>query len=65
MKNQVLPSSTFSFAYTKIRTPSRTHVGMEEGGVAYWAHAGGFVFGAILGYLLGLFKDESSLASID
>lgn len=43
----------------------RTHVGMEEGGVAYWAHAGGFVFGAILGYLLGLFKDESSLASID
>lgn len=29
-------------------------VGMN-GGVAYWAHAGGFVFGAILGYLLGLF----------
>ena len=26
-----------------------------NGGVAYWAHAGGFVFGAVLGYLLGLF----------
>lgn len=26
------------------------------GGVAYWAHAGGFVFGAILGPLLGLFS---------
>ncbi len=32
-------------------------VGMN-GGVAYWAHAGGFVFGAILGYLLGLFNPE-------
>ncbi|MEO1386630.1 MAG: rhomboid family intramembrane serine protease [Cyanobacteria bacterium J06634_6] len=31
-------------------------VGMN-GGVAYWAHAGGFVFGAVLGYLLGLFDD--------
>ena len=29
-----------------------------EGGVAYWAHAGGFVFGAILGPLLGLFSDR-------
>lgn len=27
----------------------------DMGGVAYWAHAGGFVFGAILGPLLGLF----------
>ncbi|HEY9735763.1 MAG TPA: rhomboid family intramembrane serine protease [Trichocoleus sp.] len=26
------------------------------GGVAYWAHAGGFVFGAILGPALGLFS---------
>lgn len=31
-------------------------VGMN-GGVAYWAHAGGFVFGAVLGYLLGLFNN--------
>ena len=37
------------------------NVGMESGGVAYWAHAGGFVFGAILGPLLGLFpKSDSS-----
>jgi membrane associated rhomboid family serine protease len=31
-------------------------VGMEGGGIAYWAHAGGFVFGAILGPMLGLFS---------
>jgi membrane associated rhomboid family serine protease len=27
-------------------------------GVAYWAHAGGFIFGAILGPMLGLFSDR-------
>jgi membrane associated rhomboid family serine protease len=32
------------------------NIGMEGGGIAYWAHAGGFVFGAILGPLLGLFN---------
>jgi membrane associated rhomboid family serine protease len=32
---------------------------MESGGIAYWAHAGGFIFGAILGPLLGLFSDKS------
>ncbi len=37
----------------------RTNVGMESGGVAYWAHAGGFVFGAVLGPLLGLFSRNS------
>lgn len=31
---------------------------VDVGGVAYWAHAGGFVFGAMLGPLLGLFSDE-------
>lgn len=35
------------------------NIGMQSGGVAYWAHAGGFVFGAILGPLLGLFSSES------
>lgn len=30
----------------------------EAGGVAYWAHSGGFVFGAILAPLLGLFSDR-------
>jgi membrane associated rhomboid family serine protease len=33
-----------------------TNIGMESGGIAYWAHAGGFVFGAILGPLFGLFN---------
>ncbi|AFZ34636.1 Rhomboid family protein [Stanieria cyanosphaera PCC 7437] len=36
-----------------------TSVGMENGGVAYWAHAGGFIFGAILGPILGLFSERS------
>ena len=35
-----------------------TNIGMESGGIAYWAHAGGFVFGAILGPLLGLFSSD-------
>ena len=34
------------------------NVGMESGGVAYWAHAGGFVAGAILGPMLGLFPGK-------
>jgi membrane associated rhomboid family serine protease len=37
-----------------------TMVGMEGGGVAYWAHAGGFVFGVLLGPLLGLFATKPS-----
>jgi len=36
----------------------QTDVGMS-GGVAYWAHAGGFVFGAVLGPLFGLFSDKT------
>lgn len=32
----------------------------DTGGVAYWAHAGGFVFGAVLGPVLGLFDDPSN-----
>ncbi|MCU0517500.1 MAG: rhomboid family intramembrane serine protease [Oscillatoria sp. Prado101] len=32
------------------------NIGMQGGGIAYWAHAGGFVFGAILGPLMGLFR---------
>jgi membrane associated rhomboid family serine protease len=34
-----------------------TNVGMESGGIAYWAHAGGFVAGALLGPMMGLFSD--------
>ncbi|NEO31607.1 MAG: rhomboid family intramembrane serine protease [Symploca sp. SIO3C6] len=36
----------------------QTDVGMETGGIAYWAHAGGFVFGAILGPLMGLLNSD-------
>ncbi|HEY9823381.1 MAG TPA: rhomboid family intramembrane serine protease [Candidatus Sericytochromatia bacterium] len=41
------------------------NVGMESGGVAYWAHAGGFIFGAILGPLLGLFSPDSKPSYYD
>ena len=37
----------------------QTAIGMDSGGVAYWAHAGGFVFGALLAPLLGLFSNDS------
>lgn len=33
----------------------RSNIGMESGGIAYWAHAGGFVFGAILAPFFGLY----------
>lgn len=33
-------------------------MGIETGGVAYWAHIGGFVFGLILAPLLGLFNRD-------
>ena len=33
-------------------------MGVETGGVAYWAHIGGFVFGLILAPLLGLFNRD-------
>jgi membrane associated rhomboid family serine protease len=31
---------------------------MNSGGVAYWAHAGGFLSGIVLGVVLGLFSDR-------
>jgi membrane associated rhomboid family serine protease len=44
------------YGVSSLDTP--TNIGMESGGIAYWAHAGGFLFGAILGPLLGLFSDK-------
>ncbi|MGH2414260.1 MAG: rhomboid family intramembrane serine protease [Microcystaceae cyanobacterium] len=41
---------------TSLNVPA--NVGMESGGIAYWAHAGGFIFGFILGPLLGLFPSK-------
>lgn len=43
---------------TSLNAP--TDIGMQQGGIAYWAHAGGFIFGAILGPLLGLFNQSNS-----
>ncbi|MDJ0724301.1 MAG: rhomboid family intramembrane serine protease [Prochloraceae cyanobacterium] len=42
--------------YSVLSLDVPNNIGMESGGIAYWAHAGGFVFGAILGPLLGLFS---------
>jgi len=36
-----------------------TMIGMEGGGIAYWAHAGGFVVGALLGPTFGLFDQTT------
>lgn len=44
------------FSFASLETP--TNIGMESGGIAYWAHAGGFVFGVILAPLLGLFNND-------
>ncbi len=49
-----LMQAFYSFASLSVTT----NVGMESGGIAYWAHAGGFVFGVILGPLLGLFSSK-------
>ncbi|MEO0867500.1 MAG: rhomboid family intramembrane serine protease, partial [Cyanobacteria bacterium J06642_11] len=44
-------------AYSIASLSIPTNVGMADGGIAYWAHAGGFVFGALLGLALGLFEN--------
>lgn len=49
------------YGFASLQAP--TNVGMESGGIAYWAHAGGFIFGAILGPILGLFATQSSSQS--
>ncbi|MBE7385357.1 MAG: rhomboid family intramembrane serine protease [Leptolyngbya sp. SIO1E4] len=41
-------------AYGLASLNAPANIGMAEGGIAYWAHAGGFVFGAILGPMFGL-----------
>ncbi|MGJ3248862.1 MAG: rhomboid family intramembrane serine protease [Elainellaceae cyanobacterium] len=46
------------YGVASLNVPST--VGMESGGVAYWAHAGGFVFGALLGPVFGLFSDSNN-----
>lgn len=45
--------------YGVISLGVRSNIGMESGGIAYWAHAGGFVVGAVLGPIFGLFWQRS------
>lgn len=49
------------YGVASLNVPS--NIGMENGGVAYFAHIGGFVFGAILGPLLGLFASDQPRSS--
>lgn len=42
------------YSLVSLQAPSN----MGSGGIAYWAHAGGFVFGAIFGPLFGLFASD-------
>ena len=46
--------------YGLVSLDTPTNIGLEGGGIAYWAHAGGFLFGAILAPLFGLFSNKSS-----
>ncbi len=41
---------------------AQTNISMENGGIAYWAHAGGFVFGVVLALLLGIFNKQETPA---
>jgi membrane associated rhomboid family serine protease len=40
------------YSFASLNVPM--NIGMQSGGIAYWAHAGGFVFGAALGLLFGI-----------
>jgi membrane associated rhomboid family serine protease len=53
-----IQQALYSFASLSIPT----NIGMESGGIAYWAHAGGFVFGALVGLLLGIRRDPEAIA---
>lgn len=48
----------FWFVQQAIASVGSLGVATESGGVAYWAHAGGFVFGMVLGPLLGLMDSK-------
>ncbi len=56
-----IPAGFFlGFWFLQQAVSSVASLGMPEGmsGVAYWAHAGGFVFGAILAPIMGIFRDR-------
>ncbi len=52
------------YGVASLEAPSM--IGMEAGGIAYWAHAGGFLIGALLGPLFGLFSSpRDNLLQVD
>lgn len=52
-----------TYGLVSLETP--TMIGMEGGGIAYWAHAGGFAIGALLGPLFGLFTPPPGSSAAD
>ena len=48
----------FWFFYQAFKGVASLGLPESSSGAAYWAHAGGFIFGAILGPLLGLMSDR-------
>ncbi|HEY9734694.1 MAG TPA: rhomboid family intramembrane serine protease [Trichocoleus sp.] len=52
-------------AYGVASLDAPSMIGMESGGVAYWAHAGGFVVGALIGPLFGLFNPEGAAPNLE
>lgn len=44
----------FLYGFASLQTTTN----IEMGGIAYWAHAGGFLVGLVLGPLLGLFRED-------
>ena len=50
----------FWFVYQAFRGVLSLGLPETTSGSAYWAHAGGFIFGAILAPMLGLFRDRNS-----
>ncbi|MEL6493625.1 MAG: rhomboid family intramembrane serine protease [Cyanobacteria bacterium J06623_7] len=73
-KAKILTLLPLIFFFTTVRIPAVYFLGFwfvqqafssvaslgmpEAGGVAYWAHSGGFIFGAILAPMLGLLSDR-------
>ncbi|MDJ0687416.1 MAG: rhomboid family intramembrane serine protease [Xenococcaceae cyanobacterium MO_188.B32] len=50
----------FWFFYQAFKGVAALGLPETTSGAAYWAHAGGFIFGAILAPMLGLFRDRNS-----
>ena len=49
----------FWFCYQAFKGVASLGLPETSSGSAYWAHAGGFIFGAILAPMLGLFRQRN------